>query len=223
MIENAKEYYKKSYGSGYGVVHPEGHIIRVYKQIMEYDFGISGGRVFDFGMGVGQHLKWLTTAGQWEPYGCDIMEEAVNATGAILPEFRNNFFVNSKGEVLSERFNTKFDFILANQVLYYLNDKEIQETLNSFKKMLKPGGFFLATMMSKENFYYGLSNPAEGDFREVNLKGRLSGKTFINFKSQDQMERDFSNFKKIQVGYYDTVIRSDEGSTKHYFYLGQNA
>jgi hypothetical protein len=60
---NAEDYEKKRYQQGYGLQYPESHIIRVNKQILEWQLGIRGGKVFDFGCGSGRAPEVLRGAG----------------------------------------------------------------------------------------------------------------------------------------------------------------
>jgi cyclopropane fatty-acyl-phospholipid synthase-like methyltransferase len=50
--------------------------------------------------------------------------------------------------------NVKFDLIIAIQSLYYLNKIDLNKTLITMKKLLKPNGVVFFTMISKKNEYY---------------------------------------------------------------------
>lgn len=215
--------YDIKYQQGYGITSPEGYFIRCYKQILEYECKVTGGSVLDFGMGNGTHLKWLLGQLQsWDVFGCDIAELAVAAARNTMPDIDPKHFVCIEPkDNIKEVFKTKFDLILANQVLYYLDQIELQSKIDDFYQMLNPGGIIFASMMSDENFYFSKSTPIQGtSMRRVRLTGRLNEETDINFKNTSQLLYDFGAFNKIQVGYYDNLIREDEGSTKHIFFVG---
>ena len=55
---NAEDY-EQRYRSGYGLQYPESHVIRVHKQILEWELGVRTGTAFDFGCGAGANLKYF--------------------------------------------------------------------------------------------------------------------------------------------------------------------
>lgn len=216
--------YDDKYQGGYGITVPEGYFIRCYKQVLEYELNVKGGRVFDFGMGNGTHLNWLLQQKQkWDVFGCDISALALDSARHLLNGVDPEHFVCiSPGDNIKNKTNGKFDLILANQVLYYLDQPELERVISDFHEMLNSGGVIFASMMGDENNYFGKSTPIAGtSMRRVKLQGRLNEETDINFKTVKQMLSDFSAFEKIQVGYYDSVIREDEGSTKHLTFIGR--
>lgn len=220
-IDNA-EAYRGKYSSGYGLTVPDGHIIRVYKQIVSHQCKMAGGRVFDFGMGNGTHLDWLRTQGPWDVSGADLSPLAVEQASKLMPDATASFKVVDKHPDLTTLFPEPVDFIIANQVLYYVDNAELAYLLDQFRRMLKPGGLFYASMMGVENFYYNRSEAQPGsDMRKVTLTGRLNETTYINFKTRAQMLSDFAAFEKLHAGHYDTIIREDEGSTMHHFFIGR--
>jgi SAM-dependent methyltransferase len=221
---NNAEAYKGKYADGYGLVVPDGHIIRIYKQIVSYQCGMTSGRVFDFGTGNGTHLAWLRQQGAWDVAGVDLSDIAIAQAQKLMPDAAANLRTVDKHPDLKGMFDEPFDLIIANQVLYYVDNAELAYLIGQFHAMLRPGGIFYASMMGPENYYYKRSEPQPGsDLRKVTLQGRLNETTFVNFKSREQMLKDFAIFEKLHAGYYDTTIREDEGSTMHHFFVGRKA
>jgi SAM-dependent methyltransferase len=220
-IENA-EAYREKYAKGYGLTVPDGHIIRIYKQIIVYECKVDGGRVLDFGTGNGTHLAWLRGQGRWDVHGVDIPDHAIKQAKAVMPDAAANLHTVGKHPDLVGMFDQPFDLILANQVLYYVDNQGLAYLIDQFLKLLRPGGIFYASMMGIENFYYGLSEEQPGsDLRRVTLRGRLNETTFVNFKTRERMLADFCSFEKLHAGYYDTIVREDEGRTMHHFFVGR--
>lgn len=89
--------YKCKYKSGYGVVYPEGHIIRFYERIVKYELGMSGGSMLDFGCGNGTHLCYFMSKG-FKVIGIDIVEEAVNQANLSINSYENNLYNNKERE-----------------------------------------------------------------------------------------------------------------------------
>lgn len=213
--------YENKYRQGYGVLVPDGHIVRIYNRVVRYEFGMNEGKVLDFGMGVGTHLAWLQSQGNWQAYGCDISETAIKKAKEMMPESAANFYVTPPNPNLPELFHEKFDLIISNQVLYYLDDADLENIVDQFFDLLRPGGIFYASMMPPSSRYFKFSEPMAGSaLRKVTLQGRLNETTYINFKTREQIVELFSKFKKAQVGYYETLIREDEGIARHNTFVG---
>jgi 2-polyprenyl-3-methyl-5-hydroxy-6-metoxy-1,4-benzoquinol methylase len=47
------EAYDGKYERGYGLNYPDGHIIRINEHVLKYELGVTGGKILDFGCGVG--------------------------------------------------------------------------------------------------------------------------------------------------------------------------
>lgn len=118
--------------------------------------------------------------------------------------------------------NQKYDLIMVNQVLYYLDDANLNIMMDQFYNLLNPGGKIFVTLMGVENYYYKLSTELPGsNMRQVVLAKRLQETSEINFKDKKSFNVLFDKYSKLQLGYYDSVIREDEGSTMHYFIVGK--
>ena len=118
--------YDGKYERGYALDYPDGHIIRINEHVLKYELGLKGGKILDFGCGVGQHLEYFTKNG-YTPYGCDVVESVIKQCKARLPGYSENFHVNESIPNLKDYFSEEFDVIFSNQTLYYLNDKDISK------------------------------------------------------------------------------------------------
>jgi len=212
--------YDKKYEKGYGLIYPDGHIIRINEHVLKYELGFTGGKILDFGCGVGQHLEYFERNG-YTPFGCDIAENAIKQCKSRLPNYSENFHVTSNVPNLKNLFTEEFDVIFSNQVLYYLSDEDISNLVSQFYNMLKPGGVFFATMMAPGNYMFKNSESTENEFRKCTLKGRVNDTTYVNFKTKEEMLELFSTFKKIQVGFYTSILREQEGPTDHLIFVGK--
>ncbi len=222
--ENA-ETYAQMYKEGYGLKYPESHIIRFHLKVLVNQFGITGGKIFDYGCGIGTHLKYFADNG-FEPFGCDTTKEAVEDCKKLMPEFKDNFKCIPPVPSLKNHFEESnlsgFDVVFSNQTLYYLNDKDVGNLTNQLYEITKDGGIFFASMMAKTNYSYkNIADWSEG-LAKVVLKGkRLTQTTYVNFKTQEELETLFEPFKKVFIGNYGSWIREDEGPTDHNFFIGR--
>ena len=219
------EAYDGKYERGYGLNYPDGHIIRINEHVLKYELGVTGGKILDFGCGVGQHLEYFAKNG-YVPYGCDVVESAIKQCKAVMPEYSENFYVNESVPNLKDYFNEEFDVIFSNQTLYYLTDEDINNLVSQFYNMLKPGGVFFATMIAPENYMNNPKPPSsverfEGGLTKCTLRGRVNDTTYVNFKTKEEMLKMFDVFKKIQVGWYSQITREQEGQTDHHIFIGK--
>ncbi len=220
QILNADDY-EKRYQSGYGLVYPESHIIRVNKQILEWELGLTSGKILDFGCGAGAHLKYFTENG-YIPYGCDTSPTAIERCKKLISDFADNFVVTPVNPDLHGTFgDLNVDLFLSNQVLYFLDDAGIHDVIRQAYQMVKPGGVFVATMMSYSCWYSRYITNEEGDFKRVKLDTpRQISDLLINFKNRDQLPEPFSPFQPLHIGSYGNYIREEEGSTDHWLFVG---
>lgn len=237
---NRQAYNKKYNQQGYGLQHPDGHIIRFRKIVLEYELGWENGQgiMLDYGCGNGVHSKYFSDLGTIV-YGCDISKEAIEECKQRLKltKKNKNFWVCEPTPNLIKYFNDlhkkehtlesmigKFDLILCNQVLYYLKDRDIKELVRQFYGLLRPNGVLYASMMSRTNHYFNLAQETEPWKKEsllkVELKGRLNETTLINFKDEHELEPLFQPFRRLHVGWYGERLLEHEGNRVHVFFIG---
>jgi SAM-dependent methyltransferase len=220
---NAEDY-ERRYQEGYGLAYPESHIIRVNKQILEWELHLTSGRIFDFGCGTGAHLKYFADQG-FVPYGCDTSPTAIKRCQELLPQYAGNFKVTPVNPDLISTFGgITFDIFLSNQVLYFMDDAVIRKVILQAFDMVQPGGVLIATMMAYSCWYARCIVGEEGDFKRVNLDTpRQKGELLINFKEREALPDLFAPFKHLHLGTYGSHIRQEEGSTDHWLFVGLRA
>jgi len=217
-----KSAYESKYSSGYGLMYPDGHVIRFYEKFLRHELGLSSGRILDLGVGNGCHARYFESKG-FEVYGVDMSAQAISSLLSLDPAQGHQFCafdLTTSG--LSDCFpGLQFDLVFSNQVLYYLNAQRISSLCEELQPLMKDTSYVYFTMMSAQNYYYPLSKAIQGDSRRrVELAGRLNEVTDILFmNSEDHLVETFSAFDPLFVGSYDVTMR--EGSGHHYQYLGK--
>lgn len=218
------ETYEKKYKEGYGHEFPDGHVIRFYHKVLKHQFGITSGKVFDYGCGSGTHLKFFMNKG-FEPWGIDTSSKAIEECRAKMPVFRYHFYDTIPVPAIERYIQEKdFDLMFSNQVLYYLNDKDMKEIIKQLYDMTREGGIFFASVIIKgTNDYYekNIVETMKDGMSKVMVTGRLNELHFINFKTRKEYEELFKPFKKIYWGHYDIVLREDEGKGGHDIFIGK--
>jgi SAM-dependent methyltransferase len=213
--------YEHKYQHNYGVVYPESHIIRTHKHILEWELGIFAGNVFDFGCGIGTHLKYFADH-SFIPYGCDTSRIAIARCQQLLPAYTGHFFVTPRRPNLLDFVAPgPYTLFLSNQVLYYLEDRDIRDVVRQAYILLRPGGVFIATMMAYSCWFARYITGEVGDFKRVELQTpRQQETTLINFKHRHELLELFQPFRKLHLGSYGSHIREEEGPIDHWLFVG---
>lgn len=220
---NAAEYEAQYRAESYLPIYPEGQIVRAHRHVLEWELGIDGGTMFDFGCGGGNNARYFADQG-FVPFGCDSSAAAIDHARRLLPDFAANFFVvpPTSPKLLYQLTTGGVDVFVSNQVLYYLDDNGIRWVTEQAHEMLRPGGAFVVSMMAPTCWYSKFATGVQGDFTRIEMQTpRLKGTSFINFKERDQLVALFEPFRKLHIGSYNLgQIREDEGPTDHWLYIG---
>lgn len=165
-------------------------------------------RMLDWGCGCGRLIMTLARAtGIPEICGCDVDEEAIEwcrLTYANQPNLKFSIVpFNPPTAYKSE----SFDVVLANSVLTHLSKKSQMDWLSEISRILKPGGFFIASIHGESATFYNFgTDPGNilqsGIFDENmddNLKGIApEGYYRGTFQSREYTENTYGDFFKIR-------------------------
>ena len=106
-----------------------------------------GSRILDLGAGIGRHALAYARAGH-RVTALDAAEAAVAATSAAA--FTQGLTVESLHAPMTDLpfAAASFDHVLAWNVIYHGDETIVRRTLAEVARVLRPGGSFLATMLS---------------------------------------------------------------------------
>ena len=139
-------------------------------------------KILDFGCGVGINTKMLSSFGH-----VTCFDQSPEAIKYLKKKFNNNKKILIKDSL--ENSNELFDLIIASEVLEHLeNDKEEIKKLCS---LLKPNGFFLATVPAYK-FLFSMKDIKLQHKRRYNI---------LNFRNLI-----FPFFYKIKLSYYNFFL-----------------
>lgn len=108
----------------------------------------------DIGCGVGRHALLFAGKG-FSSYGIDRSVTAVAAASRAAREQRVRLAV-SVGDMAALPYRSaSFDFVLAFNVCYHTDEDGLRQVMAEVRRVLRPGGIYQATMLSKRNQAYG--------------------------------------------------------------------
>src|SRR5690606_8032466 len=128
ILEGNAKNYKDLYSKQEAFLrYPADWVIRFHNMYLKKN--LPSGRVLDYGCGSGNNSSLFIDKG-YETYGVDVSQEAIDlvkvnlASRGLDPKLADNFSVISPHTPKLPFDNNTFDFILSNQVLYYLPNEQ---------------------------------------------------------------------------------------------------
>lgn len=232
ILEQNQRIYQEMYSKEQAFLrYPADWVIRFHNMYLRPN--IPTGRVLDYGCGGGNNSVFFIQQG-YETYGVD-------TAAAALPLIQANLKRSRLDTSLAERFfivppdgtslpfqSGFFDFILSNQVLYYLpSAQHIKAVCKELSRCLRPGGAVFFTMMGPMNYYirYHAKQIHNGNVYEIGIDDpshRISGSWGFNYLVRDEEEliNLFSEFECITTGYFDQRM-FDMKSNFHWIFVGR--
>jgi tellurite methyltransferase len=111
-------------------------------------------RALDLGCGVGRHLLLMARAGlevhglDGAPAGIEVCQAAANAEGLAV-RLQQGLMTDLPYP------DGHFDYVLAFNVIYHGEPGVVRRTIAEIRRVLRPGGVYQGTMLSKRNSNYG--------------------------------------------------------------------
>jgi len=106
-------------------------------------------KVFDLGCGIGRHTVYFASLG-YDVVAFDIEEDAVKRTKDWLKKegLKAEVYQGKMTEI--DQPDSCFDLVLAFNVIYHAFKPDIETTIKNIYRILKPGGYFFGTMLTKD-------------------------------------------------------------------------
>ena len=110
-------------------------------------------RVLDLGCGVGRHALMLAEMG----YAVTALDGAAEGLAVLRDEARARGLAIDIAEGLMTSLpyaDAAFDYVLSLNVIYHGDGNVVRAAIGEIRRVLKPGGIFQGTMLSKRNSAY---------------------------------------------------------------------
>ena len=144
---------KKFWNRKYYAPNVEGFVFRLKPKLLDRHIKKKKLTILDYGCGEGSNIKHLINTYDYNGYGVDIIEPSIKICQKKINK-KNFKLIKSEVSENDKFFNVKFDLIISIQVLYYLNNEDLNKRLVSLNKILKPNGYVFFTMMGAKYDYW---------------------------------------------------------------------
>ena len=210
---------------------PADWVIRFHNMYMKDN--IPSGKILDYGCGSGNNSVFFLK-NNYQVWGVDVAKNSPSLVKRNF-EFHNINMENLKNFSVIPPDNTKlpfedgfFDFIISNQVLYYLpSEEQIKAVVKELYRCLKPGGAVFFTMLGPKSYYIKEKTKQihEGKIHEVVIDDpnhRLNGlhEMIYLVETEDELKNLFGDFETITTGYFDQKL-FDVTSNFHWIFAGE--
>ena len=209
---NQKEWEQLNSEERHHTKYPAEEVVRFLKGKIP-----KGGRVFDAGCGAGRHVKLMADE-DYIPYGIDYSQSGVDKTKERLitsghEEYSENIMHGSLEKLpFTENF---FDGVISYGVLYYMEKRQINQSINEMLRVLKPGGKILLHIRTLGDYRFDRLNITENDEHGCVIVENSSSRSavkeqgmFMHFFDKDEVLALMRGFGDVVI---DTEYRGHDG------------
>ena len=148
MLDGADEW-GKFYKSGAGNQYPDENLVRLLNG--KYIDIPTSGRALDIGFGRGANLMMLSQSG-CETFGLEVNEDSINAAKNLAEHLGVEIKVDLLSGVELPYGDSVFDLVLSwNSIYYHGNRSLVDKAIKEIRRVLKPGGVLLMSVIHPNN------------------------------------------------------------------------
>jgi len=112
-------------------------------------------RLLDLGCGVGRHACYLASAG-FDVHAMDASASGLDYAARQADELGLDITLSDGLMTELPYEDATFDYVLSFNVIYHGDGGVVSRAISEIHRVLKPGGLFQGTMLSKRNGNYGV-------------------------------------------------------------------
>lgn len=214
--------------------YPADWIIRFHNMFLNKNISADGA-ILDYGCGSGNNSIFFMQKG-YSVSGVDVVPSFKDLIAKNF-ELHNidtsalaNFSLIDPDTASLDFPDNHFDFVLSNQVLYYLpSEQHLKKVCVEIKRVLRPGGFVFFTMIGPRSYYvtHHLKQVHGERVYEISIEDknhRLYGTRELILIVRDEADLCglFDMFEPVTVGYFDQRM-FDLYSNFHYIFVGKKS
>ena len=163
----------------------------------------------DLGCGVGRHSIFLASLGFFV-VAMDASRSGIAFTRSQVKSDNIIFLIGLMTELPIE--DCCFDYLLAWNVIHHGNRSIVRQSLDEIRRVIRPGGFFQGTMLSKSDRRYGNGREIEADTYILEGEGHPHF-----FCDAARLAELFAGFKVISLA----DLKDEATDTKHWHFLAK--
>jgi SAM-dependent methyltransferase len=191
---------------------PEPDVLAVVDELKQRGLN----RVLDLGCGVGRHSLLFAAMG-FSVTALDASETGVNFTREAARKAGCHVDVSHGSMTKLPYPDHSMDYVLAWNVIYHGDERIVRCCIGEIRRVLRPGGLYQGTMLSKRNVYYG-----EG--REISPNTFVGGASLDKehphfYCSGPELLRLFGGFDLLSI----VEREHDETGSYHWHVLAKQA
>jgi SAM-dependent methyltransferase len=115
---------------------------------------LSAKRTLDLGCGPGRHAVFFARAG-FESFGLDARASDIEHAARSARDAGVTLYLKQGSLRALPYPDASFDYVLAFNVIYHGTETDAARALAEIRRVLRPGGLYQATMLSKRSVDYG--------------------------------------------------------------------
>jgi len=154
-------------------------------------------KVLDLGFGTGRHTIFLAKNG-FQVYGIDVSKEGLKITKKRSEEKGLNAkLCIADMHKLPYRGNF-FNGIIAVYVIEHNTYNGLLKSLSEVRRVLKPGGIFATTLLTKNDYKFGIGEEIEpGTF--INSKDPIESEVPHRFSTREEVDFLFAEYEVVSI------------------------
>jgi ubiquinone/menaquinone biosynthesis C-methylase UbiE len=188
-----KNHWEELYSSGdYKLKKPESLILKS-EPIMEKK---KIKKILDLGCGSGRHMVYFGKKG-YDVVGLDLSSVALKQAKSWLKDEKiENYELIEDDMTNLPLSDNDFDAVISINVIHHNTLLEIEKTIKEIRRVLKDGGLFVATILSKRDYKFGKGKKLEEDTYQKEEGNVIA---IHHFFDEDGIKKVFSGFRVISL------------------------